>query len=35
MAHLDGMVVAETPAGGRMAPRGAAIVLYIGTVSGG
>jgi beta-lactam-binding protein with PASTA domain len=32
---LEGTVVAETPAGGRKAPRGAAIVLYIGSASGG
>jgi serine/threonine-protein kinase len=34
-SSADGMVVAETPAGGGNAPQGAAIVLYIGTASGG
>jgi beta-lactam-binding protein with PASTA domain len=32
---LDGTVVAETPAGDRMVPRGAAIVLYVGNAAGG
>lgn len=30
----DGQVVFETPAGGKQAPRGVAIVIYIGTVNG-
>ena len=32
---LDGTVVNETPAGGGKAPRGATIVVYIGSFSGG
>jgi beta-lactam-binding protein with PASTA domain len=34
-AASDGVVVNETPAGATQAPRGAAIVLYIGSQSGG
>ena len=30
----DGRVVFETPAAGRRAPKGAAIVIYVGTVNG-
>jgi serine/threonine-protein kinase len=30
----DGVVVYETPAGGRQVPKGSAIVIYVGTVNG-
>ena len=30
----DGLVVYETPAGGQQAPKGSAIVIYVGTVNG-
>jgi serine/threonine-protein kinase len=30
----NGMVVYETPAGGQQVPKGAAIVIYVGTVNG-
>jgi serine/threonine-protein kinase len=30
----DGLVVYETPAGGRQAPKGSAIVIYVGTANG-
>jgi beta-lactam-binding protein with PASTA domain len=30
----DGQVVFETPAGGKQAPKGVAIVIYVGTVNG-
>jgi beta-lactam-binding protein with PASTA domain len=30
----DGLVVFETPAGGQQAPKGSAIVIYVGTVNG-
>ena len=34
-ASSDGVVVAETPAGGGTAPQGAAVVIYVGSASGG